>query len=116
MLKENEAIILAKVAERAERYDEMADFMKVRVECGENALSAEERDLFSAAFKGSLTGRRHALRVAVSIETQETADGHPDKAEMAAGYRSKVEAELQQVCTKALDLLQENLVSRAESG
>mmetsp|Transcript_35125 Transcript_35125/g.65043 ORF Transcript_35125/g.65043 Transcript_35125/m.65043 type:complete len:236 (+) Transcript_35125:102-809(+) len=111
----DEKVLLARYAERAERYDEMADFMKERVEFG-TQLNAEERDMFSAAFKGALTGRRHAVRVAMTVESQETGAGFPDKGMLAAGYRTKVEAELQEVCDKALRLLKERLVPGAEPG
>lgn len=114
-MEEDKTVILARVAERAERYDEMADFMKERVEKG-SPLSPEERDMFSAAFKNALTERRHAVRVAVGVKQQETADGHPDKAALADGYRSKVEAELQSICNKALTLLKDHLISTAPPG
>lgn len=114
-MDEDKSIILARVAERAERYDEMADFMKDRVELGQR-LNSEERDMFSAAFKNALTERRHAVRVAVGVEQQEAALGHADKAALANGYRSKVEAELQEICDKALKLLKDRLVPTAESG
>mmetsp|Transcript_20369 Transcript_20369/g.43454 ORF Transcript_20369/g.43454 Transcript_20369/m.43454 type:complete len:238 (+) Transcript_20369:75-788(+) len=114
-LEEDKSIILARVAERAERYDEMADFMKDRVMTG-TPLNAEERDMFSAAFKNALTERRHAVRVAVGVAQQEMAEGHPDKAALAQGYKSKVEAELSDICVKALNLLQNPLVPTASPG
>lgn len=112
---EDKTIVLARVAERAERYDEMADFMKERVEKN-TPLNPEERDMFSAAFKNALTERRHAVRVAVGVSQQEEADGRPDKASLANGYRSKVETELQGICNKALGLLKANLVPTADPG
>lgn len=112
MNKAEEYVLLARYAERAERFDEMADFMGSRVET-DPGLTAEERDMFSAAFKGALTGRRNAVRVAVSVEQQETQEGQTEKATLAAGYRTKVEAELQDVSNKALALLQNKLVPTA---
>ncbi|CAE8582056.1 unnamed protein product [Polarella glacialis] len=93
----------------------MADYMKDRVEMG-HPLNSEERDMFSAAFKNALTERRHAVRVAVSVEQQEEAEGREQNANLARGYRSKVEAELQGICDKALQLLKNSLVPSAESG
>uniref|UniRef100_A0A7S3T4B8 14-3-3 domain-containing protein n=1 Tax=Strombidinopsis acuminata TaxID=141414 RepID=A0A7S3T4B8_9SPIT len=112
---EDKSIILARVAERAERYDEMADFMKDRVEKG-TPLNPEERDMFSAAFKNALTERRHAVRVAVGVSQQEEHDGHSERAALANGYRSKVETELQGICNKALGLLKSVLVPTASPG
>lgn len=109
------AVILAHVAERAERYQEMAQFMTERVQKG-GPLTAEERDLFSAAFKGALNGHRFAVRVAATMAAQETAEGHAHQASLALGYRSKVEAELKDVCDRALDVLKNHLVPAAEAG
>ncbi|CAK8992510.1 unnamed protein product [Durusdinium trenchii] len=113
-MDESVLVTLARVAERAERYDEMADFMKQRVEVG-SALNPEERDMFSAAFKNSLTERRHAVRVAAGVEQMEQAEGRDAYASLAGGYRSKMEAELQEICSNALALLG-SLVSSAEPG
>eukprot|EP00434_Breviolum_minutum_P030767 symbB.v1.2.027209.t3/scaffold2775.1/size70737/1 len=107
-------VTLARVAERAERYDEMADFMKQRVQVG-SALNPEERDMFSAAFKNSLTERRHAVRVAAGVEQMEMAEGRDAYASLAGGYRSKMEAELQEICSNALNLLA-TLVASSEPG
>lgn len=38
-------------------------------------VHGEERDMFSAAFKNSLTERRHAVRVAAGVEQMEQAEG-----------------------------------------
>eukprot|EP00438_Fugacium_kawagutii_P022249 Skav228607 [mRNA] locus=scaffold4464:138611:141809:- [translate_table: standard] len=114
-MDETTLVTLARVAERAERYDEMADFMKQRVS-GRKSMEAgpkfpsqrQERDMFSAAFKNSLTERRHAVRVAAGVEQMELAEGREAYASLAGGYRSKMEAdlaaELQEICSNALAL------------
>ncbi|CAE8633678.1 unnamed protein product [Polarella glacialis] len=115
MQPEEQAVVLANVAERAERYDDMAAYMKERVSKG-GALSTEERDLFSAAYKGTLSTRRLAVRVASSVEQQEAAEGRTANASLAAGYRSKVEAELHEVCAEVTQLLVHSLLPQAENG
>mmetsp|Transcript_10530 Transcript_10530/g.23927 ORF Transcript_10530/g.23927 Transcript_10530/m.23927 type:complete len:238 (+) Transcript_10530:128-841(+) len=113
-LDEDRNVILARVAERAERYDEMADYMRERALTG-MPLNQEERDMFSAAFKGALTGRRQAVRIAVSVQQAELERGSQATANLALGYKSKVEAELSDICNKALGLL-DKLVVAAEPG
>lgn len=107
-------IVLARVAERAERYDDMADFMKQRVELG-TPLSSEERDMFSAAFKNALTERRMAVRVSVGIAAQEKEEGRDGNFDLAVGYKSKVGTELYSICAKALSALEQYLVPTAAS-
>eukprot|EP00930_Biecheleria_cincta_P038734 TRINITY_DN26614_c0_g1_i1.p1 TRINITY_DN26614_c0_g1~~TRINITY_DN26614_c0_g1_i1.p1 ORF type:complete len:262 (-),score=73.66 TRINITY_DN26614_c0_g1_i1:98-859(-) len=99
-----QTVILSNLAEHCQRYDDMCEQMKKRVRLGKQ-LNSEERNLLSAAYKGALAPRRHAVRVATSIEKQEEADARTINAAMAAGYRSKVGTELQKICTEVQALL-----------
>mmetsp|Transcript_47216 Transcript_47216/g.119540 ORF Transcript_47216/g.119540 Transcript_47216/m.119540 type:complete len:224 (-) Transcript_47216:118-789(-) len=105
-------IVLAQVAERAGRYDDMADYMKERAEQGA-PLNSEERDMFSAAFKNALTERRQAVRVALSMAQHEVHAGRQSQSDLALGYKSKVASELQEICNKALSVLESHLVASA---
>eukprot|EP00928_Gymnodinium_smaydae_P079177 TRINITY_DN63174_c0_g1_i1.p1 TRINITY_DN63174_c0_g1~~TRINITY_DN63174_c0_g1_i1.p1 ORF type:complete len:230 (+),score=65.30 TRINITY_DN63174_c0_g1_i1:97-786(+) len=112
-MAEDSNVLLARIAEHAERYDEMADYMKARAETGV-PLSSVEREMFSAAFKNALSERRHAVRVAVQIEMQQEPESW--QSSCARGYRSKVETELQEICSKAIRLLEEKLLPTCEPG
>lgn len=109
------AVILAHVAERAEQYDDMKKYMRERVETGK-PLGTEERDLFSAAFKGALTSRRQAAGVCSNMEYQERKAGRSDTAQLAMSFRSRVQAELLEICIEALDLLRTALMPKVETG
>lgn len=109
------AVVLAHAAEFAERYDDMAKYMRERVEAG-GALHPEERDLLAAAYKGALQRRRNAWRVACAVEKSEAAAGRKKHAQYAASYRNKVETELQGICGGVVGLLQEHLLLKAEAG
>jgi len=109
-------VYLAKLAEQAERYDEMADFMKAVVTGSAEELSVEERNLLSVAFKNTVGSRRASWRIVSSVEQKEAGKGNTENAERAKSYREKVEAELDEICQKILDLLDENLIKNASSG
>merc|ERR1719356_6528 len=115
-MEEEKWIILARVAERAERFDEMAGYMSKHVLCGKPFTDAEERDMFSAAFKNMLSGRRTAVRVAASVAASEEELGQTTNAARARAYQTVVEGELKEICKDALDLLKNNLVPTAEAG
>ncbi|KAM9341382.1 14-3-3 protein beta/alpha-1-like isoform 1-T2 [Symphorus nematophorus] len=104
-------IQIAKLAEQAERYEDMADFMKKVTEKGAE-LSNEERNLLSVAYKNVVGARRSASRVLASIGHKSDA---PDdkKQQLAAEYREKVEQELKDICRKVLELLDEHLIKNA---
>lgn len=105
-----ELIQKAKLAEQAERYDDMASCMKLVTEQGEE-LSNEERNLLSVAYKNVVGARRSAWRVISSIE-QKT-DGPEKKQKMVKEYREKVEGELRDICMAVLGLLNKFLIANA---
>jgi len=67
-----ELVQRAKIAEQAERYDDMADAMKTVTKIGDE-LSSEERNLLSVAFKNVVGARRSSWRV-ISVIEQKTED------------------------------------------
>uniref|UniRef100_A0A8C3BJF9 Stratifin n=1 Tax=Cairina moschata TaxID=8855 RepID=A0A8C3BJF9_CAIMO len=105
----NHQVQKAKLAEQAERYEDMADFMKAVVEHGDE-LSNEERNLLSVAYKNVVGCQRSAWRVISSIE-HKTEEGD-DKAQLVNEYREKVEEELKSVCNVVLGLLDKYLIKK----
>jgi len=97
----------AKLAEQAERYDDMAGAMKKVTELGMD-LSNEERNLLSVAYKNVVGARRSSWRVISSIEAK--TEGSKTKQEMAKAYREKVEEELREICNDVLALLDKHLI------
>ncbi|KAB0365386.1 hypothetical protein FD754_009542 [Muntiacus muntjak] len=85
-MEKTELIQKAKLAEQAERYDDMATCMKA------------ERNLLSVAYKNVVGGRRSAWRVISSIE-QKT-DTSDKKLQLIKDYREKGKEAMQRVCTK----------------
>uniref|UniRef100_A0A9L0ILE7 Tyrosine 3-monooxygenase/tryptophan 5-monooxygenase activation protein zeta n=1 Tax=Equus asinus TaxID=9793 RepID=A0A9L0ILE7_EQUAS len=115
VMDKNELVQKAKLAEQAERYDDMAACMKSVTEQGAE-LSNEERNLLSVAYKNVVGARRSSWRVVSSIE-QKT-EGAEKKQQMAREYREKIETELRDICNDVLSLLEKFLIpnaSQAES-
>lgn len=108
----DEQIQRAKLAEQAERYDDMAAAMK-RVTESNSELSNEERNLLSVAYKNVVGARRSSWRVISSIE-QKT-EGSERKQSMAREYREKIEKELKDICQDVLKLLDKFLVPKASN-
>ncbi|XP_064409913.1 14-3-3 protein zeta/delta isoform X1 [Latimeria chalumnae] len=106
----SELVQKAKLAEQAERYDDMAASMKAVTEQGAE-LSNEERNLLSVAYKNVVGARRSSWRVISSIE-QKT-EGSEQKQQMAREYREKIEAELRDICNDVLGLLDKYLIANA---
>ncbi|XP_012678591.1 tyrosine 3-monooxygenase/tryptophan 5-monooxygenase activation protein, beta polypeptide like [Clupea harengus] len=109
-MDKSELVQKAKLAEQAERYDDMAAAMKAVTEEG-NELSNEERNLLSVAYKNVVGARRSSWRVVSSIE-QKT-EGSDKKQQMAKEYREKIEKELKDICRDVLELLDKFLIPKA---
>ncbi|XP_051933683.1 14-3-3 protein gamma-1 [Hippocampus zosterae] len=109
MVDREQLVQKARLAEQAERYDDMAAAMKSVTELNE-ALSNEERNLLSVAYKNVVGARRSSWRVVSSVEQKTSGDGNDKKTEMVAAYRQKIEKELEAVCRDVLDLLDRFLV------
>jgi len=110
-------VYFAKLAEQAERYDEMAKHMAVVGE-SDAELSTEERNLLSVAYKNAVGSRRAAWRIISSLKQKEEHKGNAENATWAQEYCEKVEGELQEICSTILNLLDAKLIgntSNAES-
>merc|ERR1719273_650913 len=108
-------VYFAKLAEQAERYDEMADHME-NVGKTPDELSVEERNLLSVAYKNAVGSRRAAWRIISSVMEKEKSKQNTEQAAYAQEYCKKVEAELQKICDRILALLSGNLIDKASSG
>jgi len=113
MTDKDELVQKAKLAEQAERYDDMANSMKAVTETGIE-LSNEERNLLSVAYKNVVGARRSSWRVISSIE-QKTEQSAERKQQMAKEYREKVEGELKDICNDVLGLLDKFLIPKASN-
>merc|ERR1711913_16448 len=108
-------VYFAKLAEQAERYDEMASHMEAVGKLPDE-LSVEERNLLSVAYKNAVGSRRAAWRIITSVEQKEKTKGNEEQAKYAKEYCTKVEGELQKICDTILGLLDKGLIPKASTG
>lgn len=106
---------LARLCEQAERYDEMVTYMKEVAKIG-GELTVDERNLLSVAYKNVVGTRRASWRIISSIEQKEESKGSDKHVGTIRDYRQKIETELERVCQDVLDVLDESLIPKAESG
>jgi len=110
----------ARLAEQAERYEDMVEYMKT-VARGDKELSVEERNLLSVAYKNVIGARRASWRVLSSIEQKEREKGSQNsdvwrsRVEKVVAYKKRVEQELDKVCDEILGIIRDNLIQFAEA-
>lgn len=113
--KRAENVYLAKLAEQAERYDEMVESMKA-VAAEKQELTVEERNLLSVAYKNVIGARRASWRIVSSIEQKEDSKGNTENVQKILEYRKKIENELADVCNDILKVLDDLLIPNATTG
>merc|ERR1712151_911627 len=114
-MSRDKEVYFARLAEQAERYDEMANYMEVVGRCGEE-MGVEKRNLLSVAYKNAVGSRRAAWRIITSVKEKEQTKGNAEQATFAAEYCTKVENELQGICDTILGVLDNNLIGKASTG
>ncbi|GER31846.1 14-3-3 protein [Striga asiatica] len=113
--KERETqVYLAKLAEQAERYDEMVESMK-KVAKLDIELSVDERNLLSVGYKNVIGARRASWRIMSSIEQKEESKGNENNVRLIRGYRQKVEDELSKICHDILSVIDKHLIPSSGS-
>ncbi|CAB4057852.1 YWHAE [Lepeophtheirus salmonis] len=97
MAEREDCVYKAKLAEQAERYDEMVTSMKM-VASMDLELTVEERNLLSVAYKNVIGARRASWRIISSLEAKEGNKASEDKLNLIKNYRTQVEKELKDIC------------------
>ena len=106
-----EHLYMAKITEQTERFEDMLDAMKSVVQSNA-ALTIEERNLLSVAYKNTIGSRRTAWRALSSIEKKEEQKGSKNL-HLLRGYKSKIEGELNNFCNEILELINSHLIPKA---
>eukprot|EP00929_Paragymnodinium_shiwhaense_P009461 TRINITY_DN113640_c0_g1_i1.p1 TRINITY_DN113640_c0_g1~~TRINITY_DN113640_c0_g1_i1.p1 ORF type:complete len:260 (-),score=53.58 TRINITY_DN113640_c0_g1_i1:175-954(-) len=112
-LNRDENVFMARLAEQAERFDDMVKFM-TNVALMGSELTDDESNLLSVAYKNYVGARRQAFRAVTYIEHREAAKG-PVFSELIQRYRVRVDKELQEKCSELVRILHEELIPKAST-
>ena len=103
-------ILLAKLAEQTERFDEMIGFVKKFVSMSSSLLSLDERYYFTTAYKNSVGNRRAELRLLTSIELKEQRNQNKTMLENLKKYKKKIEDELTELCKELIQIIDDKML------
>ena len=107
-----EKIFMARVAEQAERFDDMVEFLRPLLKEKGGDFSVEERNLLSVGFKNLIGGKRTAIRTISAIEQ------NPKYSKFGgalSGYKKKIEGELQKNCQDIIDMIKGDGMKTSDS-
>jgi len=107
-----ELVYKAKLAEQAERYEDMVKIMKEVIHHA-SELSVDQRNLLSVGYKNVVGVRRTAWRTISALENKEESRKNLKRAELARSFRLKIEEELNSRCQEVLDLITSILTNKS---
>ncbi len=99
MSQVEEKIFLARVAEQAERFEDMVDFLQEVLTIKHGEVNPDERNLLSVAFKNLISSKRAACRTISAIEQNPK---YSKFNEALLNYKNKIETQLQEDCQKII--------------
>jgi len=105
-------IYLARLAEQAERYEDMAEHLKKVIQLGDG-LSEDGRNLLSVAYKNVIGSRRASMRVLTCLVAEKSE--HYKHSDVLLTYRKSIEDELNRLCSEVIECLDQWLIPSAES-
>jgi len=114
MSSREDLVFKIKLAEQAERFEDMVSYSNELIKMG-GELSTDERNLVSVAFKNSIGTRRTAWRALVAIEQKDEEKGAKHK-DVIGKYKKTVETELEKVAKDVISILDSHLIKNATQG
>jgi 14-3-3 protein epsilon len=110
MTQVEEQIFMARVAEQSERFRDMVDYLKPVIAEKGAALSQDERNLLSVAFKNLVSQQRTAIRTIGAIEQNQK---YAKFAASMGDYKRKIEEELYRNCDDIIITIKNSVLSQA---
>ena len=104
-----EKIFLARVAEQAERFEDMVDFLSKVLDVKGAEVTSDERNLLSVAFKNLISSKRAACRTIAAIEQNPK---YAKFSDALARYKTEIEEKLTGDCQKVVDMINEKVLAK----
>ena len=104
-----EKIFLARVAEQAERFDDMVNFLEEVLKVKGHGVNPDERNLLSVAFKNLISSKRAACRTIIAIEQNPKYAKFNDSLN---AYKQKIERQLSDDCEQIIKIIQDNVLTK----
>ena len=104
-----ENIFLARVAEQAERFDDMVEYLSKVLDTKGGDVTADERNLLSVAFKNLISSKRAACRTIAAIEQNPK---YSKFSEALASYKTTIEDQLTSDCERVVKMINDKVLSK----
>jgi hypothetical protein len=105
-----EKIFMVRVAEQAERFNDMFSFLTEVIDKKDADFTTEERNLLSVGFKNLIGANRTAIRTIGAIEQNPK---YQKFADALGQYKKKIEGELFNQCLSIVNLVKDKCIRLA---
>ena len=102
-------IFLARVAEQAERFEDMVDYLGAVLDSKGGDVSADERNLISVAFKNLISSKRAACRTIAAIEQNPK---YSKFGEALTKYKTDIENQLTTDCETVIKMIENKVLTK----
>merc|ERR1711970_1359186 len=109
MTSTEENIFLARVAEQAERFEDMVDQLEMVLKEKGADVSSDERNLLSVAFKNLISSKRAACRTIAAIEQNPK---YSKFSEALGQYKTTIEGQLIADCEKVISMINDKVLAK----
>ena len=103
-------IFMARVADQAERYEDMVQFLEEIIKDSSEDVSMDVRNLLSVGFKNLISAQRSAWKTVQAIEQNKK---YQDYSSSCAEYRNKISDELAGNCDKIIKIVNDYALPKA---
>lgn len=108
-----EYVYLARLYERAERYEDMFKWIVCFIKL-DPKLSLDERNILSNGFKNIIGSKRSSWRLLQNLEKKEEKKGNEANFQSVNDVKTKVENEMRKICDDVQDVLDKHLLPSAK--
>merc|ERR1719460_3626466 len=105
-----ENIFLARVAEQAERFEDMVSYLAAVLDTKGGEVTSDERNLLSVAFKNLISSKRAACRTIAAIEQNPK---YQKFSEALSNYKASIETKLQEDCQRIVDMIKTEVLKKS---
>ena len=102
-LEANPNIFMARVAEQAERFNDMVHYLQKVIDNKKEDFTTEERNLISVGFKNQIGSRRTALRTINAIEQNPK---YSEFGDYLTEYKKEIEEKLYKQYKKIINIVE----------
>jgi len=101
---------IARVADQAERYEDMVQFLKEIIQDSGEDVSTDVRNLLSVGFKNLISAQRSAWKTVQAIEQNKK---YAEYSSNCSEYKEKISKELGTNCQKIIDIVEKESLPKA---